>query len=598
MPLECERCGITCKTAKYLAKHQRTSKYCQKYQDIIFVCRRCNFHTKGIKTIEAHSKECDVDNKLKDPFAGLINSKQLAEDEKRVLKIRSTQMESKIKKNEMEIMNLQLKLQFERMKNRIYTQIIESQTDIKLENIIQEFENEVHIFNFKKGKIPLVVHDFVDETSEKTTTEKITLEPPLPKPKKKRPKKKRVNDPEPEIQFVIEECDNEDGKPPDKKIKVKKSVTKEKKKKKNKTYRKVTEYIKVTQEELDDKLQKDVERVDKEIGKIVYNNFDVSHKEITDEIDELMAKIENSRVYTYNLDAIKQKRNRLLGKLNLEKYVKLVEKHTKRLSSIFKDKNKSRKDIVKNVSKSMSPLDMRLIFYGGYTNCTIEVDDVQRFGMALDILTEHKKQFVPYDKLKLFGNIKNYGLALFELRECIERSIFNRYGFHNVIYAPRPKSKSNDPYSFYSLEKISGENRCWTMECRLEDFTIDFIDHTLQFCVSLFRKIYRDVFNDNTYRSDYMGKSQVTEFDCEQLIQNIIKLSRPIELCRVFQDIVISKCTFTPTETDKFNLYGDDRLQQKRFVKAKDNPEDSQRIIKMLFDGISTEDAIEILASR
>jgi len=100
MPLECERCGITCKTAKYLAKHQRTSKYCQKYQDIIFVCRRCNFHTKGIKTIEAHSKECDVDNKLKDPFAGLINSKQLAEDEKRVLKIRSTQMESKIKKND------------------------------------------------------------------------------------------------------------------------------------------------------------------------------------------------------------------------------------------------------------------------------------------------------------------------------------------------------------------------------------------------------------------------------------------------------------------------------------------------------------------
>ena len=95
-----------------------------------------------------------------------------------------------------------------------------------------------------------------------------------------------------------------------------------------------------------------------------------------------------------------------------------------------------------------------------------------------------------------------------------------------------------------------------------------------------------------------MGKAQVTEFDCEQLIQNIIALSRPMELCRVFQDIVVSKCTFTPTETDKFNLYGDDRLQQKRFAKAKDKPEDSQRIVKMLFDGISTEDAIEILASR
>lgn len=595
MSLECERCGITCKNAKYLATHQRTTKYCQKYQDIIFACRSCNFHTKGIKTTEEHSKECDVDNKLKDPFTELINTTQLVEDEKRIIKIRSTQMEPKIKKNEMEIMNLQLKLQFERMKNRIYAQIIESQTDIKLENVIQEFENEVHIFNFKKGNIPLVVHDFVDESSDKHTTEKLTLELPLPKPKKKIIKKKKIKEPEPEIQFVIEECDNEDDKPPDKKIKVEKSVT-EGKEKKKKTYRKVNEYIKVTQEELDDKLQKDVERVDKEIDKIVYNNFDVSYKEITDEIDELMGKIENSRVYTYNLNAIKQKRNKLLGKLNLGEYVKLIEKHINRLTTIFKDKNKSHKDIIKNISKSMSPLDMRLIFYSGYTNSTIEVDDVQRFGMALDILTEHKKHFVPYDKFELFGNIKNYGLALFELRDCIERSIFNRYGFHNVIYAP--KSKSSDPYSFYTLEKISGENRCWKMECRLEDFTIDFIDHTLQFCVSLFRKIYRDVFNDNTYRSDYMGKSQVTEFDCEQLIQNIIALSRPMELCRVFQEIVVSKCTFTPTETDKFNLYGDDRLQQKRFAKTKDSPEDSERIVKMLFDGISTEDAREILCSR
>lgn len=595
MSLEYERCGITYKSAKYLATHQRTTKYCQKYQDIIFACRSCNFHTKGIKTTEEHSKECDVDNKLKDPFTELINTTQLVEDEKRIIKIRSTQMEPKIKKNEMEIMNLQLKLQFERMKNRIYAQIIESQTDIKLENVIQEFENEVHIFNFKKGNIPLVVHDFVDESSDKHTTEKLTLELPLPKPKKKIIKKKKIKEPEPEIQFVIEECDNEDDKPPDKKIKVEKSVT-EGKEKKKKTYRKVNEYIKVTQEELDDKLQKDVERVDKEIDKIVYNNFDVSYKEITDEIDELMGKIENSRVYTYNLNAIKQKRNKLLGKLNLGEYVKLIEKHTNRLTTIFKDKNKSHKDIIKNISKSMSPLDMRLIFYSGYTNSTIEVDDVQRFGMALDILTEHKKHFVPYDKFELFGNIKNYGLALFELRDCIERSIFNRYGFHNVIYAP--KSKSSDPYSFYTLEKISGENRCWKMECRLEDFTIDFIDHTLQFCVSLFRKIYRDVFNDNTYRSDYMGKSQVTEFDCEQLIQNIIALSRPMELCRVFQEIVVSKCTFTPTETDKFNLYGDDRLQQKRFAKTKDSPEDSERIVKMLFDGISTEDAREILSSR
>ena len=136
------------------------------------------------------------------------------------------------------------------------------------------------------------------------------------------------------------------------------------------------------------------------------------------------------------------------------------------------------------------------------------------------------------------------------------------------------------------------------MECRLEDFTNDFIDNILQYCINLFRNIYRDVFNDNIYRSDYMGKSQVTEFDCEQLLLNIISLSKPMELCKNFQQIIIAKSTFTPTETDKFNFYADDRLQQKRFKKPKDDRENTERIIKMLFDNINSNQIDQILCYR
>jgi len=136
------------------------------------------------------------------------------------------------------------------------------------------------------------------------------------------------------------------------------------------------------------------------------------------------------------------------------------------------------------------------------------------------------------------------------------------------------------------------------MECRLEDFTTDFIDHVLPFCIQMFRKIYKDIFNDNVYRSDFTTKAQIAEFDCEQLLQNIVSLSRPKKLCLSLQEIIITKCSFSSTESDKFNLYGDDRIQQKRFASAEDTNEESFTVIKRIFDGINNEDALEVLSTR
>ena len=75
-------------------------------------------------------------------------------------------------------------------------------------------------------------------------------------------------------------------------------------------------------------------------------------------------------------------------------------------------------------------------------------------------------------------------------------------------------------------------------------------------------------------------------------------LTQHKKLCKVFQDIIKSKCTFTPTESDKFNLYGDDKLVQKRFNNMKDSNEKSTNAIKQVFDGISTEDALSFISSR
>lgn len=539
--IECDICGYSCKNNKSLLSHQKT---CVKYQNVIFVCSKCYFNTKGIKNIQIHIAECLPKNILPEQ---IINENFIKNN-----------TEIKLKNKDITIMNLQLRLQYEKMKNKIYFNIIQTQTEIKVEDIIKETENEVNIYNFNKGNIPIIVHDFIKDSENYIIKNKQELI-------------------EEDIAYNRPDSIEALG---------------------NHKFRKVKEYIKTSEKELDTKLKEDSVRVEKELGVIVYNNFDVSHKEIIDKIEEIFLHIKSGRLYKQNLSAMKDLRKKLLGKINLEEYTCLILSHIKRLEEIFLNKKYNKKKNIMIINTSLTPLDTRLVYYEGYTNVIMDLDDVQKFGLVLGVLMDHQKQFVPFDKKIFFNNIKNYSLSLFELQECIERCIINRYNYHNIIYLDR-NQKKGDPYSFYSLDNSKDKSkRLWKMECRLEDFTLDFIDNVRPYCINLFRKIYKDVFTDNIYRPDYTTKSQITEFDCEQLIQNIILLSKPNQLCKTFQQIIIKNCTFTSTETDKFNFYGDDKLQQKRMATAIDTPEDTSNVFKQLFDELKTDESLELLNSK
>ena len=571
---ECEKCGCIFKTTKYLSKHQKSAQYCSKYKDILFVCRKCNFNIKGIHNIEQHNIECDG-TYIQPLETKLLETKLLESEDKVKL------LEINIKNKELSLLDIQLRLQFEQMKNKIYINVIQTQTDIKVENIIQENNNEIHVFNFENGKIPVVVHEFATQHTEKYTIE-------LPKTIVKKPRKKikrSSKNTKIEDHLLVIEPDNIC------------EESEEKEKPKKIVYRSVKEYETTTEQVMKNKLNENIVRVDEELNKIVYDNFDVSHKNISEELESLLDSISTSRKYTVSLTSIKRIRKKLLGKLTLNEYILLLNDHIKRIEKILLDKNYTQNKIKKTVAKSLTPLDMRLTHYHGYTNSNIEHDDIQQFGLALEVLVEHKKQFIPYNKNTFIDNIKNYSLSLFELKDCIERCLVNRYKFHNVIYIHRSNSTNKDPFSFYTLASV-GDRRCWRMECRLDDFSQYFSDVISTYCITLFRKLYKDVFNDNIYRQDYIGKSQITEFDCEQLLHNIILLAQPITLCKLFQDIIKEKCTLTSTESDKFDLYGDDKLQQKKFASTKDTNEDTCQIMKRLFDGISEDDALDIVNSH
>jgi hypothetical protein len=134
------------------------------------------------------------------------------------------------------------------------------------------------------------------------------------------------------------------------------------------------------------------------------------------------------------------------------------------------------------------------------------------------------------------------------------------------------------------------------MDCRLEDLSFSIIANVLPYMINMFKKLYRDVFGDNDFRKDFTQKCQMTECDCEQLLQNIIILGQPKEFYNFVRTIVKNKATYMPTENDKFNLYGDDSLQRKRFHDKEEI--DLVDIIKQLFDDITSEQAVDFYRSR
>ena len=209
--------------------------------------------------------------------------------------------------------------------------------------------------------------------------------------------------------------------------------------------------------------------------------------------------------------------------------------------------------------------------------------------ILLDHLRSHsgtEKNYSIFNCLSICKLFYNYGSVMFSFRQLINIFLFNKYGFNNVIYLPLSKNTVEDPYSFYILTSTDKGKRWWTMDCRLENLTTDMISQIKPYMIGVFKKIYRDVFGDNEFRHTYHETCQITEYDCEQLLLNIILLSKPKTFSKLLRDIVKDKGTISSTDIDKFNLIGDDNHQRKRFNEKDDI--DLADEIKQLFDGISS----------
>jgi hypothetical protein len=624
---QCEFCWSNFKTIKYLEHHQKTTKYCEKYKNVVFTCCKCNYTTRGIKNIDKHINTCKATGSCDNPFTDL--KQKIADLEAEISSYKNLDFNGKTSSKKEE--ELEILLRLERFKNQLYLNIIEKNTRIRIDDIMVEKENGIHIYDFQGGNIPIFVHE-ISKNIEGVTVNSV--------PKETTSLSHDIESVDNDFQESAESI-NDDIKEKDSESKEKDNDTREKdsdtrekdsdtrEKDSNNLIEKIIEHIdeKVTQhvsenltEHLDDqknKAKKQNYRSVKSCIELVPER-NIEEKEFTIQLIDIDIRqqidnfssleesqkifnncfntLKQSRIYTKILGDLREQRWKVFGGISAKEYEKLILDHIKIIEGIFHDKNYSEKKSSSIILKGLSPLESRLTGYGNYTTSHLEVDEIQRLDLALDLHIDKTKDYTPFDGVKVCEYLHNYGSVLFPIRKSIYRYFFNLYGFNNVVYIALPKNTDEDPYSFYILDRVNKDKRYWKMDCRLENIVSSVITNVLPYMISMFRKLYRAVYDDNDYRMHYNNKCQITECDCEQLLQNILLLGQPKEFRNLIRKIVKEKSTYKPTEKDKFNLYGDDALQRKRFQEKEDT--DLVEIIKQLFDGITSEEAVDFYRSR
>lgn len=562
----CEYCLENFESNEILKKHIKSSRTCIKYRDILFTCRKCNFSTLGLKNIEKHNENCEVQNKQ-------INK------EKEV-----------IIKNKENKDNIDFEIVSDDENEIVLNKTqFETETSIKLDLII----NMIKKLNNKTVKKTVIMPEMFTRCLDKNENKNIS-------PKKQNIK--IIKEPE-QVQFYSKNIDIENEN-----MIENVSISSEKSspcltKTKKDSYKKMKGGLILRKERTEQEIKDHNENINNIIKNKQNENEEIL-KDCEEQFKTIFESLKTSRTYSRQLDLIKRTRTKLINCIPMSSYIKLLQSHLETLENIFREKEYPEKKIINTISKALNSLDTRLVYYYNYFDTQLEIDDIQKFEESLKFFNKNEDTYTIFDSLILFKKFQNYGLAIFTIKNLVEIFVDNIYGYSNIIYVPINSSTNEDPFSFYILEDLNIKNkkRYWKMDCRLEDFTTNFIYSIGYYLTQLFRKIYYDIFKDNSYRKDYKTHNTIiTEYDCEQILKNIYIVSQQKELSMILRNVVKQKCLYIPTDYDRFNIYSDDPVQKKRFAESKNNIESSDsnvsdpvNFMKNLFDDISNEDAVDL----
>lgn len=281
--------------------------------------------------------------------------------------------------------------------------------------------------------------------------------------------------------------------------------------------------------------------------------------------------------------------------MNINEYTVFTSNNIKRFNDTLMKRSINKKKMLEAMLRLFSGLELRLCNNIEYTKKDLIAEDIFKIRRVLDNTTlinnsEHTPFTVDYTKLH------NISLSLLSLSECIERLYFNRK-FKNLIYSPSTRSDESDPYNFYTLSSIDENNiKYWELDNRLVNTSNEFINSIIPYCIQLFKKIYSDIFHDNTYRQDFTKLSNIAEIECRQLLKTILILLHPKEVRKLFISVAKKRSTcFPDSKTNKFNMVSDDKLFAKSLNSEELDTGYIESVFEQMFENISRTDIEKII---
>lgn len=378
----------------------------------------------------------------------------------------------------------------------------------------------------------------------------------------------------------------------EKSTKTVKVVSKHKKKKRSR-YRHIKNEVNL-KEETDSNT---FEHLNKEIedeflkDKNILEIWNLNKEECINNIQTNLDLLRVSKQYNKNLLQIKNNRMKLLRFLNIRDFKKFIIENIENIKSQFKQRGSDDKKFKKLLKhKILNPFEFRMLGWSGFENTDLTLDHINFVKNCVKVKDFGVKKFVPFIISKITTELNSYYLSICTIKEILQIILLNNYKhFPNIIYLKLNKSDQDDPFSFYYIENITEKNRNWRMDSRLEELCTDLKVELLKFCVGNFRKIYRNIYNDNDYRENFENNSQVFDYEGIILLQNIIYLSNEFIFIKDVQNLIIENSTYTPTVKDRFNLFSDDGIQKRKFKEMKNNNFEQDTIdnLKLLFDTIN-----------
>ena len=314
------------------------------------------------------------------------------------------------------------------------------------------------------------------------------------------------------------------------------------------------------------------------------NKLDNSAKIIND-INNMVKTISSSNKYIKSLKKLQNIRLSLLNYMDIKEYTKFISKNLEQIKVEIK-KNISK--LPRNITiKILNQFELRLI---DYNKCSKQISQNTRNQIKKLIINNSKYPFKYDNFISKFKNEYNY---VFSIEELIEFNINN-----NIIYIENNKQVNKDDlYSFYYLDYEKDGKKYWKQDCRLEKLTSDIRYELISYGKNLYREIYYKVFHDNIYRNNMSIHSPLIEYDCEQILYNIIYVSNFKFFNNYLRKLIYEKYTHKKTCNDILNLKMDDKIQKEDF-NILQKEKNIIKNIRELYDDIPVKILIEFVNNK